>query len=483
MWVVIERVEQTIRRYGMLAPGQRVGVAVSGGADSVCLLDVLRELAPRWKLQLTVLHLDHQLRGEESQGDASFVREMAARLGLEAVVRAVDVRRLSRESGENLEQAARRARREFFRELLEEGRLDRVALGHTRSDQAETVLFRFLRGSGSAGLAGIRRVTREGIVRPLLEVDRSEVLGFLRQRGIPWREDSSNLDRRFARNRIRHELLPALARDWNPALEETLAQTAALAQDEEAYWGEVVEKLAEAHVHLEGRAVCLRTTELLALPSALSRRLIRRAVQTARGGLDRIDFPHIEQVLRLASGRKAHDRLQIPGLEVFRSYDWMRLAPLGQRGEEREGYRFTLAVPGRYAIPGSRLAIELELIVRRQDVEIQHPRPGCGYTGGDSELDWSRVSGSLVLRNWRPGDRFRPIGRAGQALLKSLFQQARIPSWERRRWPIINCGEEIVWTARFGAAAEWAPNSASQTVLKVREIEGVTGRMESSVGP
>ena len=478
-----ERIAEMIGRHRMFERGHRVGVAVSGGADSVCLLHLLRELAPRWELQLTVLHLDHQLRGEESRGDAGFVREMAAGLGLAVEVRAVDVRGLSRESGDNLEQTARRVRREFYLEFLKDGRLDRVALGHTRSDQAETVLFRFLRGSGTAGLAGMRPLTPEGLVRPLLEVDRAEVLSYLGERGIHWREDSSNVDRTFARNRIRHELLPALARDWNPALTETLAQTAALARDEEAYWEAVVGALVATHLHVEGRAVCLRTGTLLSVPRALARRLVRRAIETARGDLRQIDFPHVERVLRLASGKKAHDRVQIPGLEVFRSYDWVRLTPSGHERQEEQDYQFVLSVPGRYQIPGSTKTIGLELIELPSGGEIQRPRPDSGYNRRESELDWTRISGVLELRNWRPGDRYRPARRAGHAMIKRLFQQARIPSWARRRWPIITCGEKILWAAQFGAAAEFTATSASRTVLKVREIGDFAENPRSSLPP
>src|SRR5215831_19836384 len=190
---LIERVACTISRYRMLEAGQRAGVAVSGGADSVCLLHVLRELAPRWNLHLTVLHLNHKLRGRESDEDADFVRCLAAGLNLPLQIREADLRN----SGDNLEQAAREARRAFFAESMAAHKLDRIATGHTPTDQAETVLFRFLRGAGTAGLAGIRPVTVEGIVRPLLEIERAEIEQFLGERNIAWREDSSNRSLEF----------------------------------------------------------------------------------------------------------------------------------------------------------------------------------------------------------------------------------------------------------------------------------------------
>ena len=242
---MLSRVAEPIRRYRMFEPGQHIGVAVSGGADSVCLLHVLLELATQWRLRLTVLHLNHGLRGEESREDERFVRGLAARLGLPAIIRAVDVAADAAQSSDNLEQAARRARLSFFREQLAAGDMARIATGHTSNDQAETVLFRFLRGSGGAGLAAIRPVTREGLVRPLLNARRADVEEFLRARGLCWREDSSNASLQFARNRIRRQLLPQLAKEWNPALAETLHRAADWALAEEEYWDAEIGRLSE----------------------------------------------------------------------------------------------------------------------------------------------------------------------------------------------------------------------------------------------
>lgn len=466
---MLRRVAETISRYGMIGPGRRIGVAVSGGADSVCLLHVLRELAPRWELSLSVLHVDHQLRGEESAADAEFVRELAGRLGLPFRCHRADVRRISEERGDNLEQAARSVRREFFLRAIAEGQVDRVALGHTRSDQAETVLFRFLRGSGTAGLAGMRPVTPEGFIRPLLEVDRAEVEQYLRERSIAWRVDSTNADRSFARNRIRHDLLPMLAREWNSALTETLAQTAALAREEEDYWTSEMDRLASAHLAVRPPAAFLRAEVLRELPRAAARRLVRRALESSRGDLRRIDFAHVEEVLRLAACGEGHGRIQVPGVDVFRSFDWIRFAPPGLETLENRDYSLRLAVPGRYEVPGTGLAISLELLKIQGDEKIVGP--DCGYNEGEgTDLDWDRISGALELRNWRPGDQYRPVRRSSEAKLKLLFQEARIPLWERRKWPIITDGEAIVWARQFGPAARYAATPVSRSVLRVREM-------------
>ena len=456
---------ETIERFGMFETGHRVGVAVSGGADSVCLLHVLFELAPQWNLHLSVLHLDHQLRGEESAADARFVEELAAKLGLEFSLGRADVAALARERGDNLEQAARNERRRFFLEFLQSGGADFIALGHTRSDQAETVLFRFLRGSGTAGLAGIRPVTHDGFVRPLLGIDRAAVEQFLRERNIVWRQDSSNTCLDFARNRIRAELLPMLARDWNPAIAETLANTADWALEEERYWEPEIDRLAAEHITVKPPAVFLRGDTLTQLPAAAARRLVRRAIEMVKGDLRGIDYGHIAAVLALAAQKEGDGRLQVPEVDVFRSFEWLRLAPPGMDRLENRNFRLPAPVPGAVPLPDGSSAVLIELVENKKTTESADSR----YNKWMDWLDWDRISGALEVRNWRPGDQYRPAGHAGEEKLKFLFQQARIPLWERRSWPVITHGDEIIWSRRFGPAASLVATPESRMLLRIQE--------------
>ena len=455
---MLHRVAATIARHAMFSSGHKVGVAVSGGADSVCLLFALRELAPALGIALSVLHLDHGLRGEESAADAEFVRALAAQLGLQAAIERVDLR----DPG-NLEQAARRARLAFFRRQTSAGCVDRVALGHTRSDQAETVLFRFLRGAATAGLAGIRPVTASGIVRPLIEVDRSEVEAFLTARGIRWRDDSTNRSPAFARNRIRHGLLPQLARDWNPAIHRTLAHTADWALAEEAWWESEMDRLGASLLRPErDGAVLVRADQLAALPLAVARRLVRRAMECAKGNLRGIDFEHVSAALDLAAGARGRGKVQVRGLDIVRSFDWLRFSTSGAPAP----YTLPAPVPGLVEIPGSGNVISLELIDRQETPGgfpyVYNREMGC--------VDWPRVSGPLELRNWRPGDRYQPIGHTGEEKIKNLFQKARVPLWERSGWPVLTDGSGIVWTRRFGPAAGLSPAGGGGRTLLIGEI-------------
>ena len=422
----------------MFSPGERVGVAVSGGADSVALLHCLRELSPELGTELAVVHLNHQLRGPESDADEQFVVELARRLDLRCFTRRIDVAAEARAAGENIEQSARRFRYQWFTELIAQGHSERIATGHTQSDQAETVLFRLLRGTGSAGLAGIRPAVAPGVVRPLLEVSRKDVLAYLRRHGWSWREDSSNQQTEFSRNRIRHELLPQLAREWNPRLPEALSQLAQWAQAEEDYWTAALVELAERHIRADGPAIELNADALAALPEAVQRRLLRVAIERARGTLAGIDFDHVEGLRRLAAAGRGGGQIHLPGLHVQRSFERLRLSRPSKALESEQSVEpVSLDPPGTFQIPGGEHLVRLDLHERDQTISGWADNKG-GYNNGRQQgLDWGKLPKPLMLRRWRPGDRYQPWGSKGPKKLKSLFQECKIAAWDRMSWPVI----------------------------------------------
>ncbi len=460
---LLDCVVEITSRYNMFARGDRVGVAVSGGADSLCLLLALAELAPRWNLHLTVLHLNHCLRGDAADEDARFVEEWALRLGLPFVIERVDVAVRAAQTGDNLEQAARRVRTEFYRQTMTQHGLQEVATGHTRSDQAETVLFRFLRGAGTAGLAGILPVTIEGVVRPLLTVDRQSVQEFLRSRKIEWREDATNQHETFARNRIRHHLMPQLMREWNPNLPESLARTAVLAREDEEYWIEAVSRAFSELVHPVPPALLIRADQLADRPVALRRRIIRKAIEKVRGDLRQIEFDHIDSILALTERTEGNGRFQAPGVDAFRSFEWLRIAPPGGERQDRD-YEFSIEVPATVPLPGG--------VVIKLSLEAPSPE-NFDYNREETDLDWECVAEPLVLRNWRPGDRYRPAGRSEDLKIKALFQEARVPLWERRHWPVITAAGQIVWARQFGPSQWCAISSSTRSALRVHIFPSV----------
>ena len=477
--IVIRQAAQTIARYGMLDAGDRVAVAVSGGPDSVALLECLRELAPQLGITLAVAHLNHQLRGPESGEDEQFVRRLARRRRLKFVSKRVDIAGQARESGENIEQLGRSFRYEFFGELVRRGQFDKVAVGHTLSDQAETVLFRLLRGSGTAGLSGIRPVLENKVVRPMIEVTREQVMGYLRTGGHKWRDDSSNQDPRFDRNRIRYELLPRLSEGWNPNLSGTLAQIAEWAQGEESYWQGVLPAMAERYLESKSDGIYFQAAEMTALPVAVARRLLRVAVDRARGNLTGISFEHIEALRGLAARRRGNGRSHIPDLEAIRSFDQIRLARFSREPEPYSRRQCILVhAPGSFKLPWGSSLVVLKRYTRENFQGKERYNGRC-----HGLIDWEKVPKPLKLRSWRAGDRYHPRGRKGAKKLKTLFQERKIAVWERPRWPVIAAvsaepaearvepgeREVVVWARGFGPSVEFAADDNSRIVVDITE--------------
>jgi tRNA(Ile)-lysidine synthase len=440
----------------------RIGVAVSGGADSVFLLHALTNLG----VAVAVLHVNHRLRAAESDADEAFVRELAASLSLpvRALVQPV--------APGNVEQEARRARYRFFAECIAERICDAVATGHTLDDQAETVLSRFLRGAGTAGLSAIRPVTANHLVRPLLGLRRDDIRNSLRERGIAWREDQSNANPDYQRNRIRHEVLPSLLA-LNPSLPEVLASTAEWARGEEDYWACEIARLAPDLLQCAGEAVLIRTVALNELATAVQRRLLRKGIEIVRGSLRSVDFFHIEAIRTLAASTEGSGRIQLPGLDVYRSFDWLRLAPIGIDSRLERDFEAELKVPGRTTLPERLLTIDMEL-TPVADV----------YNNQRNTLDWGPCAGALKLRNWRPGDAYRPAWKSGAEKIKTLFQEFRVPLWERRTWPVITLTgaaqpDKILWTRRFGASFEFAARPESGQILTIHDA-GESNRVDSA---
>lgn len=462
----------------MLAPGDRVAAAVSGGRDSVGLLHCLAGLAEKFEVSLGVVHVNHRLRGGESDGDQRFVASLAAELGLPFESAQLDAAKAARRNGDNLEQAARRLRYGWFRQLVAENRFDKIATGHTSSDQAETVLFRLLRGAAGAGLAGVLPVLDGCFVRPLLEVTRADVTRYLKSKGVCWREDLTNESAEFSRNRIRRELLPQLERDWNPAFSSVLAHTAEWARGEEEYWAGIVDDLAASHLRVRDDGVEFSASGIRSLPAAAARRLVRRAIEQARGSLAAIDFGHIETLRALAVKPAGAGRADLPGLRATRSQDLILLARRAPRSNSQAPppYCFKVDAPGTYAVPGAATRIRLKILNRAK-------QNGVYNESFQALVDWEKVPKPLYLRNWRAGDRIDPARRGGAKKLKLLFQQGRVPAWDREGWPVLAVSsgrgsrpasgnpETVVWTRKFGSSASFAPDGKSRVVVEIREIE------------
>jgi tRNA(Ile)-lysidine synthase len=405
----------------------------------------MRALAERSKqlgLVLHAAHLHHGLRGEEADGDLAFARALAAELGLPFHEARVDCEAEAKAQGQTIEEVARHLRYRWFRQLMTSGEVEAVATAHTRDDQAETVLAKFLRGAWTEGLSGIHPVVEfpEGrILRPLLSTTRAEVEAYLGALGQGWREDSSNRHLTFTRNRIRHELLPLLE-GWNPRLREHLAQMAQLARDEEAWWQAEVAKVA-SQILLHGRPVrgggreageglALDVIRLAALAPALQRRLLRFAAKEL--GVD-LDFPATDALRTLALVGRAGQRLElVQGLRAERTPRELRLAiqPVAALGADVAA-EYSVAIPGEVTAFGMRLRIEVS----------EPARATAGQTA--------------KLRNWKPGDRVQLRYSSGPRKVKEVLERLKVTGSSRALWPVLELEGRIIWMR--GVELEPAP--------------------------
>ena len=494
-----KRFLETVQRHGMVRPGDRIGLGVSGGADSVAMLRIFGELQARLGIALRVLHFHHQLRGAAADEDEEFVASLAAKLGLEFESGRGDVALEARLHGWNIEDAARRMRYAYFASVAESRSLARVAVAHTASDQAETVLSHLLRGTGLTGLAGIYPVSG-AIIRPLLDVQREEVRAFLSALKQPWREDASNTDASRTRARIRHQLIPLLERDFAAHTVPRLARLAKHAREDEAFWSYIEEEwfLSLARRESSG-AISLSIADLLQplprferakhavpptartaampLPTiALTRRLVRRIFAEIRGGSRaQLTSRHVDAVIDLATRSQSGARLNLPGVGVERIFDRLSftlaaarsaVVGKGERADKGIEFAYTVSRPER-AQPASVVVPEIQ---RRFNLKmVDWPSSRSDTVVGWGALDFDRVHWPLVLRNWRSGDSFRPHGSRRIRKLKRLLLESRVPRGMRGAWPVLTSEGKVVWASGYPVAQEFAADQGTRIGLVIGE--------------
>jgi tRNA(Ile)-lysidine synthase len=409
---------------GVPSAGETVVVALSGGADSVALADVLVTLAAESGFHAVLAHLDHRLR-PESTDDARFCASLAASWGAPLHVEAADVRGRAARDHAGIEDAARRERYAFLRRVRDAAGARWIALGHTRDDQAETLLLRLLRGAGTDGLACMRPVAGD-LLRPLLAASRAEVLAHLQSRGLAWREDASNADPAFLRNRVRGELLPYLEARFNPAVREGLARTAELLAEDAEALASGIEGAYAAAARREGPCVVLDRVALRDRSSAELRRILRRALAEA-GGLDGISARHVECLRRLALAPSASGRrVMLPGRrQALVSFAQLRIGPAATA---TASFVYPLPVPGRVELPDGR-AVTAVSTTEASAVGVSSAVVPSAY--------------GLSVRTRQPGDRVSVAGR--EMSLKRFLMKERVPSTDRAALPLIAAGSHVLW--------------------------------------
>lgn len=450
---------------GYFHAGGRVGVAVSGGADSILLLHFMAELGSELGSPVAVLHYNHGLRGEAADGDEAFVRATAHRLGLGFYAGRGDVAAETRRTRGNLEATARRMRYRFFDSLIQAEGLACVATAHTASDQAETVLLRLLRGTGLRGLSGIYPVLDGKIVRPFLGVTRCEVLEEIQRRGLEYREDDSNRDLRFTRNRVRHQLLPLLEREYSGRIVQHLATLAEQSRMDEALLAQLAAERGRGLIRQRADDIRIDVHGLGALPPALRGRVLRYMAGAFGGSASGIGSTQVAALRRLAEENKSGRVVMLSGgLQARREFNDL-IIDRYYNASASNPFSIPIVPPAVVDMP------EMGLKIRFQVEEIVHAtETHQAYNRDKGEgLDWDRLTGKLTLRNWRAGDAYQPVEHLHPLKIKELFLRQRVPLRQRRLWPVLEDEKGIVWARGFPAASSAVTGPETRRILRVTE--------------
>ncbi len=429
-----------------VSPGDKIIVGVSGGSDSISLLDVLHRFSNEKKYNLVVAHINHMARGSESYKDAEFVREFAEIRELPFFLKEIDVGRERLPLRQSFQEAARDIRYKFFEEILKKTEGNKIALGHSADDQVETILINFIRGSGLTGLAGIPQV-RGNIIRPFLNFYRNDLEGYLEENNIPFREDLSNNNRKYLRNKVRHELIPYL-KSYNSNIKKNLRQMSGIVGQDNDLLDRLTKDIFNQNIQRQGLSVKhirWNIDDFLCNPIALRHRLIRETFLRITGNISGITAHHILKINRLFETPKTGKIIQLPGsIRVTCGYDsvlFEKIIKIYPQGDISENNLFLIPIhiPGFTELNYGKICLETQVLEDTREISSLDPNKQAFF-------DLEKTGFSIKVRYFRAGDRFRPLGMAGNKKLKSFFIDSKIPKSIRHRIPILtNAKDDIIW--------------------------------------
>ena len=454
---VFEKFIRAIKTHALLDRGDRVVVAVSGGADSVALLSLLLEVRTQFELELIVAHLNHNLRGKASDEDEEFVRALAGRVGTKFISEKIPAEDM-KPGTSGLESWARERRYGFFLRAAGLVHSQKVALGHTMNDQAETFLMRLFRGSGSVGLSAIS-YRRDMFIRPLLSIQRQEVLEYLKLRGITWREDASNLDTRYLRTRLRQELIPNLKGRYNPKIVSQLAATADIVREESDAMRCWTAEVFDREAIVERNGVSWNVDDLISLPLGLQKRLIRLSFERMTSGGQVLSAQNVTAIIELLAEGKSGTSLQMGFLRCFREFNRLRLEPISAGATKT--FCYALRIPGRIELPQTGTYFEAR----------HEPSPPNSVVLNRWELFLSReeLEAGFCIRNWEPADVYFPPGASSPKRVAEMFAEKKIPRRCRPSWPVVVLAGKVVCVRDFPVCPVKRVQTQEQTLVVVEE--------------
>ncbi len=463
--MLFNQVKRTIDRHHLLKKGDRLIVGVSAGMDSMVLLHLLNALRETFDLSLIVAHVNHGLRPEESEREAELVQEETARLALPFEYGQFNVKEFQKLGGLSTQDAARRIRFHFFYDLLQKHHAQKIVLGHNADDQVETVLLRLMRGSGLQGLKGMLPIREGRVIRPLLEVWREEIESFAIEKKIPFLLDSSNLKKDYLRNRIRLALIPLMEREYQPNFKEIVLKTSRVLREENDYLERGAEEVYQKIVQAGKDTLSFNFSEYQSLHQAIQWRVVRKMLECidAWGGvLGEGEWPEVQKIYKKLVKPSPSFLLELPhGARLEKRYD---VVSLGKGGiTPFPPFELELQSPGRTLMEEIGKEVGIEEINRNQFGDYN----GSPHT---ALMDYECLQFPLKMRNFRPGDRFHPLGAKGTQKVKEFFIDHKVPRFERPRIPLLISGESIVWIVGYRIDERVKVTEKTKRVLKVAVV-------------
>lgn len=474
MNILVKKVIETVEKYNMIEKGDKVIIAVSGGPDSICLLDILNRIKDQLKISLVIAHVHHGIREKEADLEARFVRLKSSHLNLPFEQRTVPVPEIAKAKGLSVEQAGRVERYKFFKELLNKYQAQKIALGHHADDQAETMLMRLIRGSGLRGLAGIP-AKRDVFIRPIIECTRQEIEEYCRLNKISYCSDSSNREPNYLRNKIRLELIPFLNKEFHPAIVKNLLQLQTIIRDELGFWEEITEQYYRKALLKEvSEQVILNSQILRDWSPGIQRTVIRRTLKHLNHYLEDIQFNHIEAVRLMCFKDEGEKYLHLPGgLRVRKNYEEIffglaRNVPISGKDKKIEALEFELIVGQETEVRN----LGLKFITKLYDFNnINFEKPGKESTKNEAYLDYHKLSLPLKIRNRKPGDKFQPLNSNFSKKVKSFFIDQKIDRHDREKIIlVVDSANRIVWIAGYQVDNRFKITKNTKKILYIEQI-------------
>ncbi len=473
--MLLKKAERTIKKYGMLSEGEMVLIGVSGGSDSVFLLHLLHHLKEKYQLSLHVAHLNHGFR-KEAVKEFDFVKKLTKNLEIPFTGKTADVPSYAKKKRLSKQEAAREARHFFFKEVVKEIGADKIALGHTADDQAETFLMRMIRGSGARGMGGMSpcykftvHSSQFAVIRPLIEIGRKEIIDYLKKERIPYIKDPSNISNVYLRNRIRNELIPYIEKRYNPKAKETFTHNARILRDEESFLEDYTRRVLPDILTLrkKGRIEILLKSFLM-LDKAIQRRLVRIIIEELKGSLKGFSMKHINGVLESIATGQTGRKINLPkGVVIQRDYNLLTFFLKNARLKTQDSRlkTYNVNIRGVTKIPEFGLTLH---------AEMKKPPVDLGNGKIKATFDLKKISDKIKIRKRKEGDFFFPIGMGGKSKkLKTYFIDEKVRRDERERIPLLVSGDNILWVIGHRQDDRYKVSEETKKALLIKAERGM----------